>query len=292
MARGPARTTVLALLAASLLAGCSSRTLPVTPPPGGAGASGTAGDAAGASGAAGDAAGASGAAGGGAGASGADGGGAGTSGGAAGGGSAGAAGSVVTGMAGGAGSIAGSGGGVMGLAGFTGILGQGGSGGAATDCKDPCPALKCDEGSAPVMDPALPCCPVCKSVKCAGMTCPTLSCLSNTHPELTPGQCCAACVPGSGTCDQARSEYMQADQAFRAQLAGPCQTDADCTYTVENNGCVTDCFIPLARAGAAMFEAALHDSGLTCNVVCGTPQPTSCTRMTVVCLQGRCATKP
>jgi hypothetical protein len=253
------------LVGCALAVGCSSRNLPVKPATGGAGVSGHAG-----AGSAGSS----------------------TS------GSTGAAGGAVTGLAGGtagasvggAGSTGGSGG-VGGAAGFKGILGEGGSDGGAPDCKDPCPALTCASGSAPMPDP-LQCCPICKSVKCAEITCPAQSCLPGHHPDLGSSQCCLTCVVDPNVCEEAVAEFTQLVGSLRDQLGGPCQSDGDCTYTSWNNGCSGNCFVPVTKAGAAMFDAQLQDATTTCNTICGTPQPISCPHMTAVCAQGRCAAKP
>ncbi|HVX95925.1 MAG TPA: hypothetical protein VHK47_13525 [Polyangia bacterium] len=195
-----------------------------------------------------------------------------------------------------AGSAAGSGGaGVAGAAGFKGILGEAGSDGGAPDCSTVlCPALTCADGMAPMPDP-LSCCPVCKSVKCAGISCPDAtpgSCPAGMHPEPSPTQCCESCVVSADLCNEARAQFEQLVGALRDHFGGPCQSDAECTSTAWNNGCSGNCFVPVAKAGAAMFDANLEDSSRTCDMVCGAAAPISCDHMTSVCVQGRCAAKP
>jgi hypothetical protein len=259
----------------ALAIGCGGRNLPVKPASGGAGTSGHAGAGSAGSSTSGSsgAAGVTGLAGnGGAGAAGASAGGAGSTGGAAG----------STGGSGGAG----------GAAGFKGILGEAGSDGGAPNCKAPCPALTCASGSAPMPDPLEPCCPICKSVKCADIVCPAQTCLPLHHPELGANQCCSACVVDANVCEEAVAEFTRLVGSLSDQLGGPCHSDADCTYTSWNNGCSTNCFVPVTKAGAAMFDAQLQDSTTICNTLCATPKPISCPYMTAVCAQGRCAAKP
>ena len=266
----------------SLAVGCGGHGLPVKPPGGGAGAAGASGGAAGAS------SGTAGSAGRAAGSTGAGTGSAGSAAGAAG-SVAGAAG-FATGAAGSIGIVGD--GGVGGAAGFKGILGEAGSDGGAPDCKDPCPALTCETGSAPAPDVLFPCCPICKPIKCASITCPTESCLPGHHPVFDANQCCSTCVVDANVCDEAQAQFTQLVGALRDQFGGPCQSDAECTYTGWNNGCGANCFVPITKAGAAMFTAQLHDSDTTCDTICGTPQPLSCPYVTAVCAQGRCAAKP
>jgi hypothetical protein len=276
--------SVLALAVGWTVAiGCGSGGgLPVHPSSGAAGTGGV--STAGASGA--SAAGTSGAAGGG---------GAGSAGGTAGAttGTAGAVAGAGGGTAGAGGNTAGAGGGTAGVGGGTaGVGGASGAGGAPA-CTGSCPALACPEGSAPTLDPSIPCCPVCKSVKCAStFTCATVSCLPGTHAEVALGQCCAGCVPNAGSCDQARVAYMSNEEMLLQQFGGPCHSDKECTFAVVNNGCVSSCLIPLTLAGASMFDSVLRSSADACNTVCGIPAPISCSAMQAVCTQGRCAAKP
>jgi hypothetical protein len=282
------RASVLALVAGcALIIGCGgNHSLPVMPPGGVAGtagpamsgAAGTAGTTA--SGTAGSGAAGAVATGATAGSTGAATGGAGSTGGAA-------------GSTGAAGSSDGGGGTTGAAGGFMGILGQAGGDGGAPACPQTCPTLACRTDSTPMVDPTFPCCPVCKPVKCASIPCSALTCPADMQPQLDVEQCCSTCVAGTNSlCDQARAQYAALDHSLRDQLSGPCQSDADCTYTAENNGCQSSCFVPVTKAGASKFDTALRDSAGTCNTVCGTPRPITCEQMSVACVQGRCVAKP
>jgi hypothetical protein len=171
-------------------------------------------------------------------------------------------------------------------------LGEAGSDGGAPARMDPCPALTCQSGWAPASDPLSPCCPICKPVKCAGLACPAQTCLVGHHPVFNESQCCLACVVDPNVCDDQKAQFTQLVGTLRDQFGGPCQTDAECTYTSWNNACSSSCFVPVTKAGVAMFNAQLHASDTACNAICGTAQPISCASMTAVCAQGRCAAKP
>lgn len=118
-------------------------------------------------------------------------------------------------------------------------------------------------------------------------------CGSNAPPPATysfPG--CPPEVGGSGGCPSSAT-FECAQGHLATQFAGPCASDADCTWAPVTGSCFSDCGSVVAVAHESEFETEIHDqldhfcAGSQCNVPLGCSAPPA-----AVCRSGTCVAAP
>jgi len=182
-------------------------------------------------------------------------------------------------------------GGTTGSTGTAGVSGGGGQGGAGgTIACGPCIPPQCEAGFVSVIDPAVPCCPICKPLDCSTTQCGPIDCPSGSHPEIPTGQCCSQCVMGfSQACNSAQSQYVGNRQALLEKYGeASCKQDSDCRLIFETNACVSNCGEALPASTANNFVTNMAGLAMACNQSCPPIATPPCAPQVAVCSNGRC----